>query len=662
MKQNIFAKMRITPKRIVLSAVVAVFMLVLTFFAGGVTKRLIICLGLTALSGILLLLPRLSNWITVPMLAVYLFYVPMKIFQRMELPVHDLSLLQDGAAELTALFIICAYLLIFLFTQNTAAALGAGSGFFLILFLVEYYIYKFRGDFLAPSDLRAVGTAASVMKNYNYELSPEAVYSVIYLIFFIVWGCKIRIRMNKWVHVGVSAAAALMIGAWYYVVMETPNPLGKEFAVDYWNIPNNRNISGACLSYLFLVKGSHIEVPGGYSKEAVETIAREAAEEYQALQSRDKQEQPDIIMIMGEAWSDLSVLGELETTEAYMPFADSLDENTVRGNLYVSILGGLTANTEFEALTGNSLSLLYPGVVPYQNQVKRDMPSLARVLENQGYKTMAMHPAGEGAWSRNKVYSFFGFDEFVHQGNWEVPFEHLNGFVTDSCNFAEIIHRYENRDPESPFFLFDVTIQNHGGYFGQCPVDVGVKEVGGISAGDAGYLYDVETYLSLIKISDAALAEFVAYFEQVDRPVIICFFGDHQPLLGNNFYEAVFADQGLSDPEANLRKYIVPYTIWANYDVDWTQYGDMSANYLPAALLECSGLELPPFYQFLMELHDEYPVMTQRGCLDADGKMVDIADISETDSIRRYRMLQYNQLYEKHCQEWIFEETGNMAK
>lgn len=35
MKQNIFAKMRITPKRIVLSAVVAVFMLVLTFFAGG---------------------------------------------------------------------------------------------------------------------------------------------------------------------------------------------------------------------------------------------------------------------------------------------------------------------------------------------------------------------------------------------------------------------------------------------------------------------------------------------------------------------------------------------------------------------------------------------------------------------------------------------------
>lgn len=662
MKENLFAKLQIRPRRIVMSAVVAIFMLLLTFYVGGGTKRLIICLGLATLSGILLLLPRLSNWITIPMLAAYLFYVPMKIFHRIELPVHDLSVLQDGAAELTALLIICVYLLIFLFTQNTAVALGVGSGFFLILFLVEYYIYKFRGDFLTPSDLKAIGTAVSVMNNYKYELSPEAVYSVIYFIFFIVLGSKIRIRMHKWVHVGVSATATLMIGVWYYVVMVTPNPLGKEFAVDFWNISNNRNISGACLSYLLLEKSSHIEVPNGYSKEAVETIAREVAEEYHAPQSKETQERPDIIMIMGESWSDLSVLGEFNTTKEYMPFTDGLTENTLRGNLYVSILGGLTANTEFEALTGNSLSLLYPGAVPYQNQVQHDMPSLARVLANQGYKTMAMHPAGGNAWSRNKVYSFFGFDEFIDQGNWEVACEYISRFVSDACNFAEIIHRYEERDPESPFFLFDVTIQNHGGYYGQCPVDVKIKDVGGILAKDVGYLYDVETYLSLIKISDAAFGELVAYFEQVDRPVIICLFGDHQPSLGTDFHEAVSTNQGLSDQEANLRKYIVPYTIWANYDVDWVQYGDMSANYLPAALLECSGLELPPFYQLLMELHEEYPVLTQRGCVDANGEMVDIGDISDTESILRYRMLEYNQLYEKQYQKWIFEGTGSIVK
>lgn len=657
------AKIRIAPWKIVISAIVTILMLLLTLYAwDGVAKRLIICLGLAGISGILLLLPRLPNWITVPLLAVYLLYVPTKIFHRMELPIHDLSALQDGTAEVTAVFIICAYLLVFLFTQNTAVSLGAGSGFFLVLFLVEYYIYKFRGDILLPGDLRAIGTAASVMGNYRYDLSPEAVYSVIYFIFFIVLGSKIRIQMHKWVHVGISAAAALLIGVWYYIVMETPNPLGKEFEIDYWNIGNNRNISGACLSYFLLAKASHIDIPKGYSREMLETIAWEAVEGNQEPQDRDEPVQPDIIMIMSEAWSDLGVLGELETTEPYMPFVDSLDENTLRGNLYVSILGGLTANTEFEALTGNSLALLYPGVVPYQAQILQDMPSLARILENQGYATMAMHPASDKAWSRDKVYSFFGFDNFVHQGNWETEFAYVESFISDACNFGEIIHRYENRDMQSPFFLFDVTIQNHGGYYGQCPVDVNVKSAGGILAEDVGYLYDVDTYLSLMKVSDSAFADLVAYFKQVDRPVIICLFGDHQPLLGDNFYEAMLADRGLSEHEANLQKYIVPYVIWANYDVDWEQYGDMSVNYLPAALVKCAGLELPPFYQFLMELHEDYPVITQRGCLDSAGNLVNIADIWDTEAILRYRMLQYNQLYEKKYQKWIFEGTGEMAK
>ncbi len=100
-------------------------MAVLTAFSWDeIFKRLIICTGLTVLSGLLVLLPKLPNRISIPLLAVYLCYVPVKIFQRMELPVHDMSRILDGAAELTAAFIICVYLLIFLFTQNCGAALG----------------------------------------------------------------------------------------------------------------------------------------------------------------------------------------------------------------------------------------------------------------------------------------------------------------------------------------------------------------------------------------------------------------------------------------------------------------------------------------------------------------------------------------------------------
>lgn len=440
-----------SPARVAVSSAVLVFMLALTIFAwDGITKRLIICMGVTVLSSILLLMPRLSNWISIPLLAIYLYYVPMKIFHRMELPMQNMDKLVDGAAELTVAFILCVYLVIFVFTQSSAAALGAGSGFFLVLFLVEYYIWKFRGDFLMPNDLGAVGTAMSVMGNYNYGLSSEALYSVIYFLFFIVLGSRIRIRMHKWVHVGVSVLAVLYVAGWYYTVMDTPNPLGKEFMVNYWNVGDTRNLNGACLSYFLLLKDSKVDVPDRYSEKALQAIANAAVMDYEFAQ--DTGQKPNIIMIMNEAWSDLRVLGELETTEPYMPFVDSLTDNTLRGELYVSILGGLTANTEFEALTGNSLSLLSAAVIPYQNQVQHDMPSLARVLENQGYETMAMHPNGEGTWGESMFMPILDLTSSSIRV-YGRPYEYVKGFISDACNYKEIIHRYEIRNPNSPFFV-----------------------------------------------------------------------------------------------------------------------------------------------------------------------------------------------------------------
>ena len=221
-------------------------MLVLAAFAwDGMPKRLAICVCLALLSGIFLILPGLSNRISLPLLAVYLCFVPKKIFVRMEIPVHDTSRIMDGVVPLTIAFILCVWLLFFIFTQSSAVALGAGSGFFLIVFLTEYYIWKFRGDFLMPSDLKAAGTAMSVMDNYDYTLSPEALYSVIYFLFFVAAGSRIRICMRRWIHVAVSLAAVLFIGGWYYIVMDTENPLGKEFVINYWlmaaALPNGRH-------------------------------------------------------------------------------------------------------------------------------------------------------------------------------------------------------------------------------------------------------------------------------------------------------------------------------------------------------------------------------------------------------------------------------------
>ena len=43
-----------------------------------------------------------------------------------------------------------------------------------------------------------------------------------------------------------------------------------------------------------------------------------------------------------------------------------------------------------------------------------------------------------------------------------------------------------------------------------------------------------------MRASDEALERLLAYFQQVDEPTLILFFGDHQPRLEEEFMEELF--------------------------------------------------------------------------------------------------------------------------
>ncbi len=78
--------------------------------------------------------------------------------------------------------------------------------------------------------------------------------------------------------------------------------------------------------------------------------------------------------------------------------------------------------------------------------------------------------------------------------------------------------------------------------------------------------------------------------------------------------------------------------------MDFSEYGDMSANYLGAAVLECAGTELPPYFKFLLQLQKRYPVISRHT----------FGEIKGDEMIRQYQMLQYNHLMEKNFQRELF--------
>lgn len=610
----------------------------------GIGKRFILYSALCLMTGAFFFLPKLKKWyIASPMVLLYLIIVPQKMFHRIELPNHDLGVMQDGAQLANVLIILLVLAVLLLLFQRTGLAFAAGSIFLLLLMLVNYYCRLFRGSGLSFTDLRAVGTAMSVLGNYRLTMNGELWYSILYFCFFISFGfwCDLPLKGKKY-HIAVTAVSLFycLFFRYFWDVSDYLQNHGLQNY--YWNVSDNERLNGFLLSFGLGAEEAEVDRPRDYSESALLNIAQSARENYEEPDL--EKHNPNIIFIMNEAWSDLRVLGELEATEDFMPFVDSISGSVLKGKTYVKVLGGNTANSEFEVLTGDSLAFLPPSAVPYSLHIDHEMYSLARVLKEQGYQTLAMHPNDAAGWNRVNVYNYFGFDDFIDQEKFQTPYLYVRGFLSDECNFNEIIWCFEHKNEGSPLFLFDVTMQNHGGYNGGIETPISILTMGQMSAEEADYVHDAETYLNLIKITDNAFADLVSYFETVEEPVIICMFGDHQPNLGDAFYDAMFAGSGLSEEEQRELKYITPYVIWANYDVEFPEYGDMSANYLGAVVLECAGADLPPYYQYLLQLQKQYPVISYHT----------LQEHGDEDAIIQYQMLQYNHLMEQNYLRGLF--------
>ena len=354
-----------------------------------------------------------------------------------------------------------------------------------------------------------------------------------------------------------------------------------------------------------------------------------------------KSDLPNVIVIMNEAFSDLSILGNYTTNESVMPFVKSLmenGENTISGYMDVSVLGGNTANTEFEFLTGYTMAFLPQGCIPYQQYVKDETDSMATSLKELGYYNVAMHPYNATGWDRDKVYQRFAFDEFIALDAFDGA-EFLRKYVSDRADYEKLIEVYEGKESGKPLFMFNVTMQNHSSYtdlFDNFTPDIVVEGVDSVA---------LNQYLSLMKESDRAIEELVTYFDNQEEDTIIVFFGDHQPtdsvvspiykLNGGSVYS-------LTEEEQRLR-YQVPYFIHANFDIEEKYGKQTSANFLGIEALQAAGIPLTAYQNYMMDLKQEYDSISVMQTTTTDGVVESISDTK--DKLQVYQQLQYYHLF-----------------
>ena len=595
--------------------------------------------------------------------------------------------------------------------------------------IVNFYVQQFRGSPIVPWDFLSVRTAANVAGNFEYKIYWQmllATYGFVFLLLTIgkmkAKLCFLPVRIAGF----VIATAALFL---------TVNSLQHDEGKAFWGIdttlftPNVRYVkNGFWPAFLSNLSFLNIDKPDGYSVDKVIEIAQEAEDGYKeegpernssqpmtetegsvsreetkaggsstedetsgitaeteedknALQTKTKEksvsaQNPNIIVIMNEAFSDLAVLGDFETSEDYMPNFRSLMENYTSGHLLVSVKGGNTANTEYEFLSGDTTAFLPQGSVVFQQYIHDEIPTIATYLSRLGYETIGMHPYIGSGWERNRVYPLMGFDQFLDQKAFPDA-DKLRNYISDKGAFDKVIRLFEDKEEGRSQFQFLVTMQNHSGFSPKDTDNGFSEEVILLDAPiQSAPVVATERYLTLIKYSDAAFGELIDYFEEnVTEPTLIVMFGDHEPndyvtdviddLVGNDKFVTASDNSVASDiTQESLddvhKHYQVPFVIWNNFGLEKDESIDQtSVNYLGAIILEEAGLPLSDFQMQLLSLRKQIPELAACGWSDRDGVFHSWADRDQEERystlINNYNILEYNHLIDsKNRVEKVF--------
>jgi phosphoglycerol transferase MdoB-like AlkP superfamily enzyme len=458
---------------------------------------------------------------------------------------------------------------------------------------------KFRGRVVLPTDLNAIRTVANVTGSYDF--TPEgqqwiAIGIFVVMISLLILAFKFR-REQDQVHltvpkviVGISIPIICII-----LFFGTSMLTALGFQESLWKTMWVTGDNGIVLNYVVNLKYSNISKPGNYSAALVDRLAAERSDSAQDAAFR-----PNVIVIMNEAFSDLSVIG-IETSEDYLPFYHSMKEDSIKGDLHVSVMGGHTASSEYELLTGNTMAFMPEYTVPYQLHVRENDYSIVNQFNTLGYQTIAMHPYYASGWNRVAVYNHFGFDEMYFIEDFESP-EYIREYISDASNYENLIRVFEEKKEDGPLFVFNITMQNHG-YYDDKDVFEDPIIIENTEVDDSG-----ELIVNLYRESDRAFEDLITYFRNVDEPTVIVLFGDHQPPLNAEFYAELFSEDNDEFPNNVYESlYVVPYVIWANYDIQEEQDVDMSLNYLSAYLMEKLGLPMTGYGKFLLATREILP-------------------------------------------------------
>jgi phosphoglycerol transferase MdoB-like AlkP superfamily enzyme len=450
-----------------------------------------------------------------------------------------------------------------------------------------------------------------------------------------------RSQRRLWIGWQIARVVVGLVTVSFLLSLQTFNDSGNLVRSTYekagarwtpWSQYLNYKRNGFVAGLLYNMPVPAMREPDGYSEAAM----LEIAERYAVGDERPAAGAPadvNVVVVLNEAFSDPTRIDKVQLERDPIPFTRGLMERTTSGDMLAQVLGGGTANMEFETLTGQSLSQFLPQLnTPYQMLVDglRSYPSAVGYAKHEGRAAIAIHPFIPTMYHRDEVYPVLGFDRFVarDQMDHRRRAERASRFISDAAAYDETLDQLETTD--DPVLVNLVTMQNHYPMKGQYRDPMSVAGVTGERKEHLSH------YARGLEYSDQALKKFLTSLRRLSEPTAVVFYGDHLPSFWGS-------SQVADVTPLTMRE--TPYLLWTNVGRLPARQEELTSPiyFLPLLWREL-GLSLPPYYNLLLRLHDEIPAMEQGEYYLPDGRRVAERDLPPTAEqlLRDYRLVQYD--------------------
>lgn len=555
---------------------------------------------------------------------------------------------------ISVLIYFCLQIVIFALCNNVYLGTFITLIIWLIAAVVNYYKVQMMGDPVFPWDFLFVNQLFDLLpalyKNVNlFALIFGAIFAIALIVIMVKFTA---FKTFKW----YIRVPLLIIGLvpFYLIYTYEDNFLNKVF-VDAgmtntpWNQVSTQKNNGMMLGFIVNIPNIRVDKPEGYSNSEMANVEKQVETLLVNGEYETSNKKPNVIMIMSEAFWELSNLGITIDGEDVNP--------TVTANKYGHIVsprfGGGTSNVEFEALTGFSNTNLLGGSIPYQQYMGKDIPSLAWTFKDYGYKTTAIHTYYKYFWNRIQAYESLGFDEFIGLDDLKDPEYFGNLYVSDAVITDEILNTIKKTD--EPSFIYSVTMQNHGLYNdGRYGSDT-IKAVDQYSDATNQILNNLATGY---RNSDIELKRLMEELEKLDEPTLIVFFGDHLPSMTEVYSETGYVNsKATKTMEEELKMKETPLVVWNNYGQEIEEVGSVSTSFLPPLVMKWAQLESTGFYKFLDEMRKTLPAYTSLVKQDANGQLYQQTPEQYKDVEKMYQLLQYDMMFgEEYTSNSLFKK------